>query len=121
MLGFDPYDEGFLQKDWKCRSSQLSWWRSSRRDRADQKTTCLNLSELDQIKLLELDRRLPRNAVPGSAEAVMALLVYRETKSRKGGTQPTIHIGARMAKGSTAARFALRTADGEASGPANNS
>ncbi|WP_210213146.1 hypothetical protein [Mesorhizobium sp. M1E.F.Ca.ET.063.01.1.1] len=79
------------------------------------------MSELDEIKLVELDHGLPRNAVPGSAEAVMALLVYRETKSRKGGTEPAIHTGAPMAKGSTAARFALRTADGEASGPANNS
>ncbi|AZO08767.1 MULTISPECIES: hypothetical protein [unclassified Mesorhizobium] len=37
----------------------------------------------DSAKLQALEKRLPRNARPGSAEATMLLLVYQEMEKRK--------------------------------------
>ncbi|MDX8530765.1 hypothetical protein RFM41_03290 [Mesorhizobium sp. VK25A] len=42
-----------------------------------------HLSGMDSVNLQALEKRLPRNPLPGSAEMVMLLLVSHEMDSRK--------------------------------------
>jgi hypothetical protein len=42
-----------------------------------------HLANMDSVNLQALEKRLPRNTLPGSAEIVMLLLVFREMDSRK--------------------------------------
>ena len=42
-----------------------------------------HLSQLDEVNLAALEKRLPRNAPAGSAEMVALVLVYRELEKRK--------------------------------------
>lgn len=42
-----------------------------------------HLSGMDSVNLHALEKKLPRNTLPGSAEMVMLLLVFREMDSRK--------------------------------------